>query len=281
MELFRTLNEAGTTIIQVTHSEVNASYGGESFICATAGSSATESRIRFSARRLVRRDRSSSDTTLATESRHQLPEPTRLTCNSAPEQHEIITHSTSSLVQSTRSSLFYVYRLRRLATRRTAVPPPGEAHWRGPRRGLRPARTSAPAGRSSKANTSRPPITLPITIVVRASVTRLNRPFRTAVVLGERAHAPGTGGHKSFCARRIRDKLMVAHMMRAAVGARSCIGGKMPRSIPQQHLHLREDRPVGANQVARWKRRSGPSDCPACIDRRSPRRRPCRNSRDT
>src|SRR5687768_14603929 len=27
MELFRTLNEAGTTIIQVTHSEVNASYG--------------------------------------------------------------------------------------------------------------------------------------------------------------------------------------------------------------------------------------------------------------
>src|ERR687897_2158364 len=28
MELFRTLNDAGTTIIQVTHSEVNASYGG-------------------------------------------------------------------------------------------------------------------------------------------------------------------------------------------------------------------------------------------------------------
>jgi ABC-type lipoprotein export system ATPase subunit len=27
MELFRTLNDAGTTIIQVTHSEVNASYG--------------------------------------------------------------------------------------------------------------------------------------------------------------------------------------------------------------------------------------------------------------
>ena len=27
MELFRKLNEAGTTIIQVTHSEVNASYG--------------------------------------------------------------------------------------------------------------------------------------------------------------------------------------------------------------------------------------------------------------
>jgi putative ABC transport system ATP-binding protein len=27
MELFRTLNEAGTTIVQVTHSEVNASYG--------------------------------------------------------------------------------------------------------------------------------------------------------------------------------------------------------------------------------------------------------------
>src|SRR5881397_59175 len=27
MELFRTLNEAGTTILQVTHSEVNASYG--------------------------------------------------------------------------------------------------------------------------------------------------------------------------------------------------------------------------------------------------------------
>ena len=27
MELFRALNEAGTTIIQVTHSEVNASYG--------------------------------------------------------------------------------------------------------------------------------------------------------------------------------------------------------------------------------------------------------------
>ena len=27
MELFRTLNEAGTSIIQVTHSEVNASYG--------------------------------------------------------------------------------------------------------------------------------------------------------------------------------------------------------------------------------------------------------------
>ena len=27
MELFRTLNESGTTIVQVTHSEVNASYG--------------------------------------------------------------------------------------------------------------------------------------------------------------------------------------------------------------------------------------------------------------
>ena len=27
MELFRKLNEAGTTIIQVTHSEVNATYG--------------------------------------------------------------------------------------------------------------------------------------------------------------------------------------------------------------------------------------------------------------
>jgi ABC-type lipoprotein export system ATPase subunit len=27
MELFRKLNEAGTTIIQVTHSELNASYG--------------------------------------------------------------------------------------------------------------------------------------------------------------------------------------------------------------------------------------------------------------
>jgi putative ABC transport system ATP-binding protein len=27
MELFRSLNEAGTTIVQVTHSEVNASYG--------------------------------------------------------------------------------------------------------------------------------------------------------------------------------------------------------------------------------------------------------------
>src|SRR5438046_8820861 len=27
MEMFKTLNEAGTTIIQVTHSEVNASYG--------------------------------------------------------------------------------------------------------------------------------------------------------------------------------------------------------------------------------------------------------------
>ncbi len=27
MELFRSLNEAGATIIQVTHSEVNASYG--------------------------------------------------------------------------------------------------------------------------------------------------------------------------------------------------------------------------------------------------------------
>jgi ABC-type lipoprotein export system ATPase subunit len=27
MELFRTLNDAGTTIVQVTHSEVNASYG--------------------------------------------------------------------------------------------------------------------------------------------------------------------------------------------------------------------------------------------------------------
>ena len=27
MDLFRTLNEAGTTILQVTHSEVNASYG--------------------------------------------------------------------------------------------------------------------------------------------------------------------------------------------------------------------------------------------------------------
>jgi ABC-type lipoprotein export system ATPase subunit len=28
MDLFRTLNEGGTTIVQVTHSEVNASYGG-------------------------------------------------------------------------------------------------------------------------------------------------------------------------------------------------------------------------------------------------------------
>ena len=27
MELFRSLNESGTTIVQVTHSEVNASYG--------------------------------------------------------------------------------------------------------------------------------------------------------------------------------------------------------------------------------------------------------------
>ena len=27
MELFRSLNEAGTTIVQVTHSDVNASYG--------------------------------------------------------------------------------------------------------------------------------------------------------------------------------------------------------------------------------------------------------------
>jgi ABC-type lipoprotein export system ATPase subunit len=27
MELFRTLNEGGTTIVQVTHSETNASYG--------------------------------------------------------------------------------------------------------------------------------------------------------------------------------------------------------------------------------------------------------------
>jgi putative ABC transport system ATP-binding protein len=27
MELFRTLNDAGATIVQVTHSEVNASYG--------------------------------------------------------------------------------------------------------------------------------------------------------------------------------------------------------------------------------------------------------------
>ena len=27
MELFRSLNEQGTTIVQVTHSEVNASYG--------------------------------------------------------------------------------------------------------------------------------------------------------------------------------------------------------------------------------------------------------------
>ena len=27
MELFRSLNEAGATIVQVTHSEVNASYG--------------------------------------------------------------------------------------------------------------------------------------------------------------------------------------------------------------------------------------------------------------
>ena len=27
MELFKTLNEAGTTIVQVTHSEVNAAYG--------------------------------------------------------------------------------------------------------------------------------------------------------------------------------------------------------------------------------------------------------------
>jgi ABC-type lipoprotein export system ATPase subunit len=29
MEVFKKLNEAGTTIIQVTHSEVNASYGGK------------------------------------------------------------------------------------------------------------------------------------------------------------------------------------------------------------------------------------------------------------
>ena len=27
MDLFKTLNEAGTTIVQVTHSEVNAGYG--------------------------------------------------------------------------------------------------------------------------------------------------------------------------------------------------------------------------------------------------------------
>jgi len=27
MELFRTLNEQGTTVVQVTHSEVNAEYG--------------------------------------------------------------------------------------------------------------------------------------------------------------------------------------------------------------------------------------------------------------
>jgi ABC-type lipoprotein export system ATPase subunit len=27
MELFRTLNRGGTTIVQVTHSEVNANYG--------------------------------------------------------------------------------------------------------------------------------------------------------------------------------------------------------------------------------------------------------------
>ena len=27
MELFRALNDTGTTIVQVTHSEVNASYG--------------------------------------------------------------------------------------------------------------------------------------------------------------------------------------------------------------------------------------------------------------
>ena len=27
MDLFRMLNEAGTTIVQVTHSDVNASYG--------------------------------------------------------------------------------------------------------------------------------------------------------------------------------------------------------------------------------------------------------------
>jgi ABC-type lipoprotein export system ATPase subunit len=27
MELFRRLNDSGTTIVQVTHSEVNASYG--------------------------------------------------------------------------------------------------------------------------------------------------------------------------------------------------------------------------------------------------------------
>jgi putative ABC transport system ATP-binding protein len=27
MELFRSLNESGATIVQVTHSEVNASYG--------------------------------------------------------------------------------------------------------------------------------------------------------------------------------------------------------------------------------------------------------------
>jgi ABC-type lipoprotein export system ATPase subunit len=28
MELFKTLNEQGTTIVQVTHSEANAAYGG-------------------------------------------------------------------------------------------------------------------------------------------------------------------------------------------------------------------------------------------------------------
>ena len=37
MALFRTLNDAGTTIVQVTHSEVNASYGSRVSSCATAG----------------------------------------------------------------------------------------------------------------------------------------------------------------------------------------------------------------------------------------------------
>jgi len=37
MELFKRLNEEGTTIIQVTHSEANAAFGNKTIICLTVG----------------------------------------------------------------------------------------------------------------------------------------------------------------------------------------------------------------------------------------------------
>ena len=59
MELFRTLNEGGTTIIQVTHSEVNASYG---------------SRDRRAARRLGGRGRAPRRRPLTVSGRIRMPQ---------------------------------------------------------------------------------------------------------------------------------------------------------------------------------------------------------------